>query len=120
MSLFFINLDKEYEKRFDQGKFFEFVTDNFDPLTSTLLREIRDLPLFGRFNVSNEEGRPDLVSFRVFGDTQYWWALMVYNDITKVDDVINGTVINYPSLASLEDLFFSLKARQSAAERDSA
>ena len=38
-------------------------------------------------------GRPDLISYRFYRSTNYWWFLMKYNGI---DDVFNEMYINMP------------------------
>lgn len=115
MSQFFIQLDSESRERFSMARFFEF-TDNFDPLTSFFARELINLPQFGYYTVQGEDGRPDILSHRIYGDTQYWWVLLAYNKILEFDAFVTGQTIRYPSLDSLEELFFSLKARQTTQE----
>lgn len=114
MSLFFIDLDKEFDDRLDIARFFRFENNNYDPLTSTFIQELRELPSAGEFIVQNEEGRPELVSFRIYGTTQHWWILLIYNDILETDGFTNGDVIRFPSLDSIDDLFFSLRTRETA------
>jgi len=113
--LFFINLEVESEERYDMAKFLEY-TDNFDPLNTAMFEDIKKLAHGGDFIVTGEEGRPDLVSFKIFGDTQYWWVILLYNAKTNVDAIAEGDRLRFPDLNALEDLFFSLKSRQSASE----
>lgn len=118
MSLFFINLDREEKKRFGMSKFMEFANgDNFDPITSDFILRLQALKLGGEYKVQNEEGRADLLSFKIYQDTQYWWALLLYNGITEVNQLTSGLTIRYPSLGELENLFFSLKAKEQARSR---
>ena len=111
--LFFINLEVDSKERFDISKFMEF-TDNFDPLSSAMFEDIKKLKKGGDFKVIIEEGRPDEVSFKTLGSTQYWWVILLLNGLTQVDDIKIGDRLSFPDLNSLEDLFFSLKSRQSA------
>lgn len=110
---FFIDLDNSSEKRYEISKFFEY-TDNFDPLTSFLYEQLKSLPMEGYILVQGEDGRPDLLSNRIYSDTQYWWILMTYNDLAKVEEIVNGMEIRYPSIESLENLYFSLKTNEQA------
>jgi hypothetical protein len=110
---FFINPDVDSNVRFDLTRFMEF-TDNLDPLTSSILDDIRELPQQGFFAVQGEEFRPDSVSHKVYGTHQYWWVIMAYNDIADVNKLTSGTVLKYPSLADLEDIYFTLKSKQTA------
>lgn len=113
MSLFFINLDKNFIDRFDMGKFFQF-TDNYDPLTSDFADELMKLTTRGNYIIQGQDGRPDLISQAVYGDTQYWWIIMLYNTKLQFLDLKSGDVINFPSLDDVESLFFSLKSRESS------
>lgn len=114
MAEFFINLELDSEERYDFAKFLDF-SDNFDPLTASFLRRLKDISYTGEFVVQSEEARPDIISNKIYGSTQYWWILLFYNDIISFEDLANGVVIKYPDLADVEDLFFSLKADETAA-----
>jgi hypothetical protein len=113
MSQFFINVDLTTEKRFAMGKFFQF-TDSYDPLSSFFMNEVVKLPQSGYYNIQGEEGRPDYLSYKIYGDTQYWWILLLYNNKLEFDDFSIGDIVRFPSTESIEDLFFSLKARENA------
>lgn len=115
MSMFFLNLDLETEERFDISKFLEY-TDCFDPLTSFTLDQIKKLPVGGNYAVSGEEGRPDLLSYRIYGNTQYWWILMFYNDKINIEDIKTSDILYYPKLDELENFYFSLKIKQTKSE----
>lgn len=116
--IFFLNLDLETEQRFDPARFMEF-TDSFDPLTSSLWNEVDTLTFQGYFIVQGEEFRPDTISYKLYGNTQYWWILMLYNAILSIDKIKSGVSLRYPTIASLEDFYFRLKSRQSAQEASS-
>jgi hypothetical protein len=113
--LFYINLDFESDERYDWAKFLEY-TDNFDPLTSTFLLDVKNLSKQADYIVKKEEGRPDLVSFNYYGTIDYWAIILIYNDLDDVDDIKIGDRLAMPSIAQLEDLFLSLKIRQTASE----
>lgn len=115
MSSFFINLDLISKERFDAGKFFEYVGDNYDPLTSSFLAQLENLSEFGRYVVAGEDNKPDLVSYRIYGDTQYWWLLLYYNKRLEYTEFATGDIVRYPSLADLENIYFRLKASKTAA-----
>jgi len=114
VSQYFINLDIDSEERFDLAKFMEY-TDNFDPLTSAMLNEVRDMKTVGKFSVQAFAGRPDLISNEIYGSIQYWYLLMEYNNIETVEDLTAEVTLNYPSAEALEDAYFKLRARQVAA-----
>lgn len=115
MSKFFINLDLESKERFDFAKLMRFDNeDNYDPLTSSFLLEINDLPEQGNYKVRTEDERPENISFYIFGDAQFWWILLVYNNILSYRDLASGQVLRFPSLEDIESLFFSLKSKEFA------
>ena len=111
MSLFFINLDVESPERYDLAKFLEY-SDNFDPLTSSFLKSLKDLKYEGTYIVQGEEYRPELLAHRIYGNVQYWWILMAYNAINSHEDLTTGLVLKYPNLEDLENLYFSLKSQE--------
>lgn len=111
MSLFFINLDIESDNRYDLSKFMRY-TDNYDPLTSDLLKNLKDIPSAGNHVVSYDEQRPDKTSRILYGDFSYWWLILFYNDLTAVEQLKRGMVIQYPRREDLENYYFSLNQRQ--------
>ena len=110
---FFIDLESNVQDRFDMSRFLEY-SDNFDPLNSTMVTDVNTLPQGGSFTVQGEDGRPDLISFRIYGHTQYWWILLVYNQILYYNGIATGDILKYPSISSLEDFYFSLKSKEIA------
>lgn len=45
-------------------------------------------------------GRPDLISYKIYGTTNYWWFLMWFNGVADVwNDLREDMLIEYPSLA---------------------
>ena len=112
MKEFFIDLVNDYSERFTLAKFMNFDTDNYDPLTSYVLNNIGDIPPAGKMRVDGLDFRPDVLSFVLYGSTQYWWVLMLYNGFLTVDDIKTGMEIKYPDMSDLEDMYFSLKIRQ--------
>lgn len=116
---FFINLEVESEERFDLAKFMEFLQgDNHDPLTSSVFNNIRSLEKGGQYRVSGEDGKPDLISYRIYGDTQYWWIILAYNGKTSYLDIKNGEELIFPTIVAIEDFYFSLKINQNVQDKD--
>lgn len=110
MSLFYINLTTDFVKRYDFSKFMNYENDQYDILNSYFITRLKKLAIFGQYVVQAQENRPELVSYTIYEDTQYWWILMLYNDLFNFEEFPAGLIINYPSLASLEELYFSLKS----------
>lgn len=114
MSLFFLDLENNYTERFDMGRFMRYDADNYDPITSDFIRRLKNLKAEGRFTVQGEDGRPDLISHKVYNDTQFWWVILMFNDIFEVESLVTGMQLNYPARESLENLFFKLKSNETA------
>ena len=106
--MFYINTDLESKERYDMAKFSEYLTDNFDILNSYFVHKLKSLAEFGQYAVQAEEERAELISFKIYGSTQYWWLLLLYNDLTAWEQLTAGLTLKYPSITSLEDLYFSL------------
>jgi hypothetical protein len=113
---FFINSEYESDVRFDFAKFLNFKNNSFCPTTSKFLSELNKLPMYGKYLVTFEEQRPDLLSYKIYGETQYWWILLEYNNLIGYESVETGMTLNYPSLLDLENLYFELKSLQSGVQ----
>lgn len=114
--MFFINLDKEYRTRYDMSKFMEFDNNCYDILGSYLVHRLKSLQVSGIHVVQSGESKPDLASHIIYGKTQYWWLLMLFNDIFSVEDFKVGMALKYPTLSALEDLYFSLKSLETTSK----
>lgn len=117
---FFLNLDVDSDERYDLAKFMEYLNgDNYDPLTSHFFNEIQNLKQGGKYQIQGEDGRPDLLSYRIYGNTQYWWVILIYNGITEFNNFVTGTEMKFPQLQALEDFYFSLKIKQKRQDKES-
>lgn len=105
---FFLDLDIETDIRYNMSKFLD---KNTDLITSYFLKDIKNLKTVGSY-VVNEEHRPDLISYKLYKKTDFWWILLIYNNFTKITDIKSGITIYYPSIENLEDLYFSLKSKE--------
>lgn len=109
---YFLNTNKKTDKRYDMSKFMEFNNGCYDVLTSSMLDGIADMELGGYYTVEGEDGMPWLLSHKIYKDTQYWWILMTYNGFSGIEDIVNGSVIKYPSINAIQDFYFTLKTRE--------
>lgn len=106
--MYYIDNETQTTDKYDMAKFIEFADDGvFDCLNSYFLYQIPLLPLIGYYTIRTEENRPDLLSYTLYGDTQYWWIIMHYNNLLKPQDLKSGVIIKYPSLSSIEQLYLS-------------
>jgi len=115
---FFINLDLESPERFDMSRFMLYDEDVFEPITSHVLETIKGLEAGGQYVVTGEDYRPDSVSDKIYGTTEYWWILLIYNEKLSFNDLQHGDEIRFPSIQALEDLYFSLKVQQNNVDRE--
>lgn len=97
------------------AKFIEYVQSSFDILNSYFIYKLSSLAESGKYTISVDETRMDLISYNIYGDTHYWWILMLYNNEIEVENLAAGDVLSYPSLTDLENLFFSLAGLQNTA-----
>lgn len=103
--MFYLDDSITTENRYDMIKFFNFDVDNIDCLTSFFGQNLRQLPVYGTITVTEEEHRPDMLSYKIYQDTQYWWLLLWYNSILNVNDLVAGLSINYPAQSTIEEFY---------------
>lgn len=94
------------------SRFIDFDEDNFCILDSYLCTQLKKLPYAGAVAVTTQENRPDLLSYDIYGSTQYWWILMLYNDYLSPTELTSGALVKYPSLNDLENIYFTLSTKQ--------
>ena len=104
--MYYINNDVKTIDTFDMSKFMDFTDDGvFDCMNSYMLLMIPTLPVTGYYTLRKEFENPPYLSYTLYNDTQYWWILMVYNGFTLPNQLKSGTIIKYPSLSSIEQLY---------------
>ena len=113
MATFRLNTNQSYIDRFDIMKFNAPVNSKFsyfDIIDSEFLRKLKSLKKYKTYKVTVEEGRPELVSERIYGvgQTQFWWILMVLNELRLPKDLKRGLILRYPTREELEDIYLSL------------
>ena len=117
--MFYISDILDSEDRYGLSKILEYnEKGDFNTLTSVFIQELRELPF--QSYVTSKGERPDLVAYKIYGDTQFAWILMIYNNCYDFTDgtFSEGSQIKYPSLADLEKLIFTLKARKRSIDSD--
>ena len=92
----------------------------YDPYDSYFMEQLQALPLKGIYTIATKaaENRPDNISYLIYGQTMYWHLILWYNNIMNYTDLIVGTQLGYPELKDLETLYFQLKSRQTAINRN--
>jgi len=63
----------------------------------------RDSDLYITYNGAD---RLDLISHRVYGDSQYWWVILAANEYQIEFDIIEGEILRvpYPLMDVLADM----------------
>lgn len=112
ITMYYIDLETFRKERYDMKKFLPTVSSCFDILDSYFIKKLLKLNTYGIFAVSGQEGRPDLISYMIYGDTQYWWIIIIFNGLGAAEDIVEGMSLEYPSIDALEDLYFTLSSRQ--------
>ena len=57
--------------------------------------------------------RPDLLSYKIYGTTDYWWLLMRYNQIFDIwNDLFSGKTLSIPDVLDYEDFFINCSKAQ--------
>ena len=105
--MFYIIDELETTSKFDMIRFLDFNVDNIDCHGSYMLENIPKLPLIGILTITTEQYRPDILSYDLYGTTEYWWILMWYNSIVNISDLVSGVQINFPSKTSIENLYIN-------------
>lgn len=50
--------------------------------------------------------RPDLISFNIYGTTNYWWFIMWFNGISDIwNDLVEDMILKYPSIDKIREAF---------------
>jgi len=111
--MYYINTSRDIKNRYDIAKFVEWYTPSFDTpvydiLYSYFWNNVVNIPQGGSFVVSGEENRPDLISYKIYGETQYWWIILLYNGLSSNEQVTAGLELKYPLLVDMEALYFKL------------
>lgn len=108
--MFKINITTETSQRYDPLKFINYSEGTFDILDSEFLRQLQKIKQYGVFKVTTEQFRPELISEKIYGAglTQYWWILMIFNELRSPNELVNGLELKYPFIESLENIYFTL------------
>lgn len=111
MSVFYLD-DKYKGSAVDMARFANFDEGSYDPLTSYFFMRMPYLEMDGNIQVQVKwEHRPDLVSYHIFGSTDYWWILLMYNDLMSNEEVLPGMILKYPKRSAIDEYIFSAKKR---------
>ena len=99
----------DVRQRFDMSHFMEFTSGWYDSMNSEFIEWIIRASPDGWYTVREPSGRPDLVSYNIYGDTQYWWILLMYNEIICPWELETGMEIKFISKNRMLDRWTELK-----------
>ena len=120
--LHFIDTSKTFPVRYDLGKLLKYDgrAAEYDILLSQFIRRLKGLVSSNiRIVRRDEEFDLALIAFRVFGDTQFWWVLVEFNNVVNFDDIKEGVELAIPSVTDLERIYFELKNQERKLNRGS-
>lgn len=113
--MFFINPDVESPDRFDLARFMDWKNDDvYDPLDSYFIRRQPELLARTQYAVQNAEHRPDMIAFRVYNNVNFWWLILLYNNLVYSEELEAGDVLILPSEEDISELYFRLKALETS------
>lgn len=75
---------------------------HYDPITSEVVDKLLTLDSKGLYVIRAEVGRPDLMSNAIYGSTNYWMFLMMYNRLHDPAELVAGLEILHPTLSEIE------------------
>jgi hypothetical protein len=110
--MFYLNSESDAALKFDPDKVQPFTEDFYDVIPSMFHFKFMQLEPAGVYMVTYDAYRPDLISYKIYGHVQYKMLLMEYNSLFSVVDLVSGTLLKYPALASMENILLSLKAEE--------
>lgn len=107
-----INMDVDAKPRFDLRRYCEWSEDGdmYDICNSGFVAKLEKLPVAGEVEITVDEERLDNLSYKLYGSTQYWWILALYNFMPNFKYLRKGVIIRYFRLSDLEMMNMTLKA----------
>ncbi len=82
-------------------------------LDANFIRITKKLTTSKKHRVAPDEaGRLELISYREYGTVELWWLIGTYNGIIlPLEELVEGTMLEIPSLSSIEDYYRTLVDR---------
>ena len=99
--------------RFSPSRFIEFnsETKTYDPASSLFFLYLRKLKASSTYKIKEKDGRPDAVSYNLYGTPDLWWILLWYNDYRFFYEMKHGDTIKYPSLQDIDNIILSMQQK---------
>ena len=77
-----------------------------DWLNTTYVSKIKALPVSQKMVLAAKYvPYPDLLSYDLYGTTDYWWVLCMYNGVVRIfADMTEGTLWKIPALSDIQSM----------------
>ena len=76
-----------------------------DPLKNKVAVAISQVNAYVLYNVNkSERGRPDLIAYNKYGDTNYWWIILMYNGLISFKELKEGITIKVPDFSQISKI----------------
>ena len=60
-----------------------------------------------------EKGRPDMLSQKIYGQDDYWWVLLKYNNIMDpYEELVGGVILEVPDVLDIQDFYSTVKKKK--------
>jgi hypothetical protein len=94
---------------YDRNSYLTFnSTSGNDPLTDKLSGQFSRIGYSQVYRVNKlDEFRPDKLAAKIFGDSNLYWVILEYNNLTSFSDLETGLEIKIPDTAALNSLLLS-------------
>ena len=84
-------------------EFMNFEHDTYDVLGSVFLRELNSIKKTTENKVLEEKNRFDIISYKHFKTSDYWWVIMEFNDFIEFNINI-GDMYKLPNIIDINKL----------------
>jgi hypothetical protein len=76
--------------------------EEYDFLYNNLSRLVLNYPVSYYQLTDSDVMRPDLVSYKMYNTTDFWWLILYVNDIEDpLTDLVSGTIVKIPNVLDI-------------------
>ena len=99
------------EEKYDIAKFLNYDNGTYDCIDSPFITQLQSLPTVKYYNVNDGFKEIDLIAAQEYGDVFLAYLIQYYNNDFR-ETFPEGTILNLFSSADLQELYFTLSAKQ--------
>jgi len=97
--------DRYSRSRFMKTEVVDTVSE-LDMLTNSLDDSIFTRPMSFHTVTDQDTKRPDMISFKIYGQTNFWWIIAKINNIEDLfNDLQEGQILRIPQREDIEDFY---------------